>query len=172
MKQVFYAIGMLMFIISGQANAQTTETAFMTKGSIINSPFVTGTKTSIAVAKVSLSALDRFKKDYKDAKDVEWVELQDGYRAYFSQDAVLTAVDYTRKGKLYSVIRYGKNLLAADVRAKLDEMFEHMQIKEVTEVKIADFATKAYVIVLEDKKSLKTVQVIEDDISVLSEIEK
>jgi adenine C2-methylase RlmN of 23S rRNA A2503 and tRNA A37 len=70
------------------------------------------------------------------------------------------------------VIRYGKNLLAADVRAKLDEMFEHMQVKEVTEVKIADFATKAYVIVLEDKKSLKTVQVIEDDISVLSEIEK
>jgi hypothetical protein len=172
MKQVFYAIGMLMLIISGQANAQTTETALINRSSIVSSPFVAGTKTSIEVAKVSLSALDRFKKDYKDAKDVEWVELHNGYRAYFSQDAVLTAVDYTKKGKLYSVIRYGKNLLAADVRAKLNEMFDQMHIKEVTEVKIADFATKAYVIVLEDKKSLKTVQIIEDDISLLSEIEK
>jgi hypothetical protein len=172
MKQVFYAIGMLMLIISGQANAQTTETSFITKSSIINSPFVTRTKTSIAVAKVSLSALDRFRKDYKDAKDVEWVEVQNGYRVYFLQDAVLTAVDYTKKGNLYSVIRYGKALLAADVRAKLEEMFEHMQIKEVTEIKIADFATKAYVIVLEDMKALRTVQIIEDEISVISEIQK
>ena len=172
MKQVFYAIGMLMLIISGQANAQTTETALINRSSIVSSPFVAGTKTSIEVAKVSLSALDRFKKDYKDAKDVEWVELQNGYRAYFSQDAVLTAVDYTKKGKLYSVIRYGKELLPAELKAKVNEMFGDMQIKEVTEVKIADYATKAFVIVLDGKASLKTIQIIENEIIVLHEAEK
>jgi hypothetical protein len=171
MKQVFYAIGMLMLIIS-QASAQTAETAFMTRSSIINSPFISGTKSAGVAAKVSLTAMDRFKKDFKDAKDVEWVDVANGYRAYFFQDAVLTAVDYTKKGKLYSEIRFGKELLAAGMKAALDEKFDHMNIREVTEVKIADFATKAYVVVLENRVKLMTVQIIEDEITVLHEAEK
>jgi hypothetical protein len=169
MKQSFYAIGMLMLIVYGQASAQTTETSFITKSSIINSPFASARK-AMAVDKVSVTALDRFRKDYKDAKDVEWIEVPNGYRAYFLQDAVLTAVDYTKKGKLYSVIRYGKDLLSPYIKRKLQETFDVMQIREVTEVKIADFATKAYVVVLEGRTSLKTVQIIEDEISVIHEV--
>jgi hypothetical protein len=172
MKQVSYAIGMLMLIISGQASAQTSETAFMTSSSIINSPFASGVKASTVAAKVSVTALDRFSKDYKDVKNAEWIEVPNGYRAYFQQDAMLTAVDYTKKGKLYSVIRYGKDLLPADLKAKVNEMFGDMQIKEVTEVKIADYATKAFVIVLDGKASLKTIQIIENEIIVLHEAEK
>jgi hypothetical protein len=172
MKQVFYAIGILMFIISGQASAQTSETAFMTRSSIINSPFVGGKATGVAVARVSLNALERFKKDYKDAKDVEWAEVANGYRAYFMKDAVLTAVDYTKKGRLFSVIRFGRELLSGELKTKITGTFEGMEIKEVTEVKIADFASKAYVVLLDGKTSLKTIQIIDDDIMVLHEEDK
>lgn len=172
MKQSFYAIGMFMLIVSGQVSAQTTETSFITRSSIMNSPFVTGKAAPAAAARVSVTALERFRKDYKDAKDVEWAEIPNGYRVYFLQDAVLTVVDYTRKGKLYSVIRYGKNLLSPYIKMKLEETFDGLQVREVAEVKMAEFATRAYVVVLEDRTTLKTVQVIEDEISVIHEAEK
>jgi hypothetical protein len=172
MKQSFYAIGMFMLIVSGQASAQTSETSFITRGSVLSSPFVTAKAAPVADAKVSVTALEKFRKDYKDAKNVEWVEVPTGYRAYFLNDAVLTAVDYTKKGKLYSVIRYGKELLPPYIKMKLEQTYDGPQIREVTEVKIADFASKAYVVVLEDRTSLRTIQIIDDEISVIHEIQK
>jgi len=172
MKQSFYAIGMLMLIVSGQVSAQTSKTFFITRGSVLSSPFVSGNAAPVSVAKVANTALERFRKDYKDVKNVEWTEIPNGYRACFLQDAVLTAVDYTKKGKLYSEIRYGRELLTPYIKMKLEKTFDGLQIREVTKVKIADFATMAYVVVLEDRTSLKTVQIIEDEISVIHEIEK
>jgi len=171
MKQSFYAIGMLILIVSGQASAQTSETSLI-RTSVPTSSFVSANAAPVAVAKVSATALERFRKDYKDAKDVQWSEVPNGYRAYFLQDAVLTVVDYTKKGKLFSVIRYGEHLLSPYIKTKLEKTFDGLQIRAVTEVKIADFATKAYVVLLEDKSSLKTVHIIEDEISVLYEAEK
>jgi len=172
MKQLFYAIGILMLIASGQVSAQTSETSFITRSSVLSNPFVSGKDAPVAAAKVSITALERFRKDYGDVKNVEWAELPNGYRAHFLQNAVLTAVDYTKKGKLYSVIRFGNDLLSPYCKLKLEEAFEGLHIKEVTEVKIADFAAKANVVVLEDKRSLKTVLIIEDEISVIHEVEK
>lgn len=171
MKQSFYAIGMLMLIVSGQASAQTSETSLL-RSSALSSSFLSGNAAPVAIAKISATALERFRKDYKNAKDVQWAEVPNGYRAYFLQDAVLTVVDYTKKGKLYSVIRYGEHLLSPYIKMKLEKTFDGLHIREVTEVKIADFATKAYVVLLDDKLSLKTVHIIEDEISVIYEIEK
>ena len=136
MKQSFYAIGMFMLILSGQASAQTSETSFITRGSVLSSPFVSAKAAPVAVAKVSVTALEKFRKDYKDAKNVEWLEVPTGYRAFFLNDAVLTAVDYTKKGKLYSVIRYGKDLLSPYIKMKLEQTFDRPQIREVTELKM------------------------------------
>jgi hypothetical protein len=172
MKQSLYAIGIFMLIVSGHVSAQTTETSFITKSSIVNSPFVTGKSRTVDATMVSVTALERFRKDYKDARDVEWAEVPNGYRACFLQNAVPTAVDYTRKGKLYSVIRYGKNLLSPYLKMQLEETFDGLQVREVADVKMAEFATRAYVVVLEDRTTLKTVQIIEGEISVIHEVEK
>jgi hypothetical protein len=171
MRHLFSAIGMFILIVCGQVSAQTTEQAFITKNAVITGPFLTS-KAAAAVVIVSATALERFHKDYKNAKDVEWVEVPNGFRAYFLQDAVLTAVDYTRTGKLFSVIRYGEHLLSPYMRMKLEEAFDGLQIREVAEVKMARFTTKGFVVVLEDKTSVKTVQLIEDEISVVSEMDK
>ena len=171
MKHSFYVIGIFMLFASGQVSAQTAQQAFIAKNAVLASPFVTG-KAATAAASVSVTALERFHKDYKNAKDVEWIEVPNGYRAYFLQDAVLTAVDYTKTGKLFSVIRYGEHLLSRYMRMKLEEAFDGLQIRETAEVRIAGFATKSFVLVLEDKTSVKTVQLLEDEISVVHEMEK
>jgi hypothetical protein len=174
MRQSFYAIGMLMLFVSFKANAQTNETSFITRSSIANSPLLS--KLSVvngtAAVKVSMTAEQRFAKDFKDAKDVEWVIVDKGYRAFFMQDAILTAVDYTLKGKLYSVIRYGKGVVPGDVVALINKSFDGAVIIEASEVKIANFSEKVYVVVLEDKTSMKSVQVMEGQIEVINEMAK
>ena len=172
MKQSFYAIGMLLLFVSNQATAQNNETSFLTKSSIFNSPYLKEAGVAKAVVDVSATATANFKKEFKDVKNVEWVELEKGYRAYFQQNSILTAVDYTKKGKLYSIIRYGKNLMNQDLKNKVETAFDAPEIIEVSEVKIADYAAKAYIIVLEDKESMKTVQIIGDDMEVLHEVSR
>lgn len=140
----------------------------------MNSPFLIKETVSapVAVVDVSVLAVERFRKDFKDIKNVEWVEITNGYRAYFQENNILTAVDYTKKGKLYSIIRYGKNLMTKDVKMMIDNAFEASEIIEVSEVKIADYATSVYIIVLEDRISMKTVQIIDDEIEVIHEMRK
>ena len=175
MKQSFYAIGMLLLFASNQATAQNSETAFLTRSSIFNSPLLKGSVVKAgpsALVEVSVTATEAFRKAFKDVKDVEWVEIANGYRAYFSQNEIITAVDYTKKGKLYSIIRYGRNLLTSDMKVMIERAFDAPQIREVSEVKIADYATKVYIIILEDKASMKTVQIIEDEMEVIQDIRK
>ena len=85
---------------------------------------------------------------------------------------MLTAVDYSRRGKLYSVIRYGESLLSPYMKKKLEETFDGLKIKEVAGVKMAEFVTTAYVVVLEDRTTLKTIQIIDDEIQVIHEVVK
>ena len=175
MKQSFYAIGMLILIASGQTFAQNSETAFLTRSSIFNSPLLKGTDIKAGPAarvEVSVTATEAFRRAFKDVKNVEWVEISNGYRAYFSQNEILTAVDYSKKGKLYSIISYGRNLLTKDMKVMIERAFDAPEIREVSEVKIADYATRVYIVILEDKASMKTVQIIDDEMEVIQEIRK
>lgn len=174
MKHSFYAIGMLILFASS-TSAQNSETAFLTRSSIFNSPLLKGSVVKAGPAArvdVSVTATEAFRREFKDVKDVEWVEISSGYRAYFSQNEIITAVDYTKKGKLYSIIRYGRNLLTKDMKVMIERAFDAPEIREVSEVKIADYATKVYIVILEDKASMKTVQIIEDEMEVIQEIRK
>lgn len=168
MKQTIYAIGMLIFIAVSQATAQKSETALLTQSSLLSSHM----GASAAKVEVSATTLKSFKKEFGKASDADWVLVENGYRAYFRQDDILTAVDYNRKGKLYSIIRYGKKLITGDIEKMLSEKFPRSSVKEVSEVKIADFATKVYIIVIEDELSMKTVQVMEDEVKVISDIQR
>ena len=170
MRQPFYAFGIAMLIFSSQATAQKNETALLIKSSILD---VAGPENASSVmADISMVAVERFKRDFRDAKDVEWKVIGNGYRAYFQQKDLLTAVDYDNKGKLYSMIRYGKSLLTKDIKKMLEKKFDDVQVREVSEVKIADFPTRVYVIVMEDNVSVKTVQILEDEVKVIQEMRK
>jgi hypothetical protein len=170
MKQTFYAFGIAMLIITSQASAQKNETALLIKGSILD---VSSPESGLAdMADISAAAVERFKTDFSDAKEVEWKVMNKGFRAYFQQNEVLTAVDYNSKGKLYSVIRYGKSLLTKDMKKMLEKKFADVKVREVSEVKIADFPTSVYVLVMEDNISVKTIQILDDEVKVIQEMRK
>jgi hypothetical protein len=62
--------------------------------------------------------------------------------------------------------------MTSDIKKMIEDAFDAPQIREVSEVKIADFATRVYIIVLEDRQSMKTVQIVDDEMKVISEISK
>jgi hypothetical protein len=169
MKQSFYAIGMLM-LIAFQTSAQKSETAFFTKTSVANNPFLI--EKAEAKAKTNAMAEERFRKDFKDVQNVEWTEKADGYRVYFTKDNIITAVDYSNKGNMYSVIRYGKSLLPKYETKLINNKFNKAVVREVSEVKIAEYSSKVYVVILEDATSMKTIQLMEGEITVLQEESK
>jgi hypothetical protein len=58
------------------------------------------------------------------------------------------------------------------MKKMLERRFVDLQVREVSEVRIADFATRVYVIVLEDNVSVKTVQILDDEVKVIQEMRK
>jgi hypothetical protein len=170
MKKSFYAIG-IATLIASQALSQISETALLTsypmdREHLYILPDEVKTKDFPAAVEKNL------RSDFKNISNVEWMETPGGYRIYFTQDAFLTAADYTRKGRLYSTIRYGEKLLTARQRSQINFSFDEPQIRQVSEVKMASSTTKVYVVIVEDESSLKTVQLIDGDIEVLNEQSK
>jgi hypothetical protein len=170
MKKSFYAIGIIILFVCTQAIAQKSETALLAKVPVENNPLLNPT-TEAKVKSYSL-AEEGFNKEFKNVKNAEWVAKDDGYRVTFMKDGILTAVDYTKKGSMYSIIRYGKALMTKDIRTLINNSFDNPSVIEVSEVKIANYGGKVYIILLEDKTSLKTVQVMDYEVKVIHEESK
>jgi hypothetical protein len=167
MKKSFYASG-IATLIAFQAEAQTSETALLAsypshRDHLYVLPNDLKAKDFPAVVEQNL------RNDFKNISNIEWVETPGGYRIYFTQDAFLSAADYTRKGKIYSTIRYGEKLLSARQKSQINFTFDDPQIRQVSEVKMASSPTRVYVVIVEDENSVKTVQLIEGDIQVINE---
>ena len=54
----------------------------------------------------------------------------------------------------------------------IERAFDKPVIIEASEVKIADYSTRVYIVVLQDKVSMKTVQVIDDEVEIIHEMSK
>jgi hypothetical protein len=170
MTKSFYAIGMFV-LTTFNVSAQNAEPAIVAKSLLLSNPFFS-LRDEVKVKAFSTPAEDRFRKDYGNVNDAEWVETPEGYRVYFTKDEVITAVDYRFNGKVFSVIRYGKNLLGDKLAAMVNKRFDVTVIKEVSEVRISGYNTSVYIVVLEDKTSVKTLQIMENEIKVLQEQRK
>jgi hypothetical protein len=168
MKRSLYAIG-IATLVTFQAIGQTSETAQLTKLSGANHKYVLPHDAAANDFAAPAGIEQQFRSDFNNITEVQWMETADGYRVHFMKDAFLTAVDYTRKGKLYSTIRYGDNLLSKGQRNQLVYNLDDANIRQVCEVKMAGSATKVFVVIVEDRNSVKTVQIIDGDMTVLQE---
>jgi len=169
MKRSFYAIG-IATLVAFQAIGQTSETAKLSSLPINNHKYVIATGVNDFAAPAGIE--QQFRADFNNITDVQWTETANGYRVHFMKDAFLTAVDYTKKGKLYSTIRYGDDLLSKSQKNQLVFNLDEANIRQVCEVKMAGTATRVYVVIVEDRNSVKTVQMLDGDITVLQQEHK
>jgi hypothetical protein len=168
MKRSFYAIGIAM-LVAFQAIGQTSETAKLSTLPIDNHKYVVPNDIAVNDFAAPAGIEQQFRADFSNITDVQWMETANGYRVHFMKDAFLTAVDYTKKGKLYSTIRYGDDLLSKSQKNQLVLNLDEANIRQVCEVKMAGTATRVYVVIVEDRNSVKTVQMLDGDITVLQQ---
>lgn len=103
-----------------------------------------------------------FRDAFPLAQQVEWKENGDHYFVHFTQDAILSEIEYDHDGNFLSSVRYFKNanLLPIHLSWELHKKYADKNIFGVTET-TTDTDTLYYV-KLEDKKDWITVKASAD----------
>ena len=92
------------------------------------------------------------------AEKVDWMENGDRYFVHFTENAVLSEIEYDHAGNFLSSVRYFKNpnLLPLQLSWELHKRFADKTIFEITET--TSGSETFYYIKLEDKKDWTTVK--------------
>ncbi len=121
--------------------------------------FLTLTAGAFASDGISISEklLSTFKQTFPDAEHVKWLEASDRYTVNFSENGILTKIDYDKDGNFISSIRYytEKNL-PINILCRLQKKYADKKVFGVTEI-TTDAAVEYYV-KMEDASNWITVR--------------
>lgn len=141
-----------------------------------NAPLAFNTTTAtdnnaIAVDEINRKALRDFYRSYGEVTDARWTKTDNGYAVKFKKDGMSTVVFYTGRGAVDCIINYySGEKLPENVRAIVRTTFYDYTISQVAEVH--KNGVVAHVIKIEDKKTIKTIKVINGEYEVTEELTK
>ena len=82
---------------------------------------------------INMKAVQHFMNTYKNAYDIRWTKLKNGYRVYFISDDIQTRIIYTMKGVPESIIRYyTEDKLLVEIRHRIKTQYYDYSISIVT----------------------------------------
>ena len=120
---------------------------------------------------VNSRALKDFTKSFKDAENVSWSEMKDGFIAKFIDGGVETKAYYDQKGRWTATIRtYKENKLPKDIRKQVKSTYYDFTINQINEVTLGQIT--AYLVRIEDEDSFKTIRVIDGEMDVYEDYKK
>jgi hypothetical protein len=152
-----------LFVSSYFASVESELHPFFTAGSF-NAP------ADLSANKFTAKAEKSFNKDFAGASPI-WSESNDGYTATFTKNGIQSRVNYNKKGKWHSTIRYyGESELPQDVRHIVKSTYYDFSIFGVTEVSVED--KSAYIVVLEDSRNFIRVKVLDGEMTTLETLAK
>ena len=120
---------------------------------------------------MSTKALKNFNKTFKNAVNADWVRIQDGFKAEFTKGDIETKVFYDRKGRWVANVRnYYEDNLPKEIRHRVKSVYYDYSIYYVQEITAEDKV--AYLVKIEDKNSIKTIRVVNDEMDEYLAFEK
>lgn len=112
-----------------------------------------------------------FKRQFKHIDNVSWQKKEDGYRVCFTDNGIRYMVDYDKKGNWVSTIKsYDETKLSVQIANSVKTGFLGYSIVWVIELKVRD--ATAHLVKIENKESLKTVRVLNDELDVIEDYVK
>ncbi len=124
-----------------------------------------------SIVNINTNALKEFKKCFKDADKTSWYAIQHGFLAKFTTNDVQTRVFYDLKGRWTATIRtYSQDKLPAEVRKQVRSNYYDYSIYVVNEIMVGD--KTAYLVSIEDRESIKTICVTENEMDVYEDFKK
>jgi hypothetical protein len=106
---------------------------------------------------ISEKLLKTFKQTFPDAEQVKWMEQGDKYTVNFTENGILTKIDYDKEGNFVSSLRYyTERNLPVNIICKLQKKYSDKKVFGVTEM--TTDGTVEYYIKLEDATTWMTVK--------------
>ncbi len=125
----------------------------------------------IGNSRLSTKAVKNFSKAFKTSVNATWYETSDGFMAKFKKDDIETKVFYDPKGRWMGNVRnYQENNLPKEIRHRVKSTYYDYSIFWVQEVTVGDIT--AYLVKIEDKTSIKTIRIVEDEMEEYEAFEK
>lgn len=174
MKKILIAaftIANFLFLLNNQLKAQHATTN-PGKQNFIDKHFEQGFKKTFpkesSIVEVSTKAIRNFLKQFKNAEDVHWYNVNDGIIVCFTQDGIQKRADYTRKGIwLHSLRSYPAKFLPEGIKTNVKYAFIDFNITWVNEIQTPNEII--YRIIIEDANHIKVIRICNDELKVLEE---
>jgi hypothetical protein len=120
---------------------------------------------------IKIKALRDFSKTFETVTNEDWYIIKNGFMAKFKQAEIQYRVIYGKGGNLIATFRYyTEEQLPQEVRSMVKSTWCNCTISQITEVSFG--GKTAYLVNIEDEKSLKTIKVVNDEMEVYQEIIK
>jgi len=123
---------------------------------------------------ISPKAIRGFVKTYGEANDESWTQIKDGFSARFNSDGIKNTVLYDKKGNWTGSIRsYSEDKLQPGIRHIVKSVYYDYKIVYAQEVETNDSrGIPTYIVLLEDKTSIKVVRIYEGEMNVWKDYTK
>jgi hypothetical protein len=132
----------------------------------------TASSYSKTLYSIHIKAVRNFKQSYQHINDETWFTIPKGYRARFVEKGIRHDVTYDKKGNwLYTIRQYKEDLFPRDIRAQVKSIYYDYSIILVEEIE-RPRKSLVYVVHMEDRYTLKNVQVCDKEIETVLEIKK
>ena len=120
---------------------------------------------------VNINAVRDFRKDFKNATDIKWVQSETGASVYFSNDGIKMRSSYnTRGAKEYTLKYYDEGKMPSDLRQRVRSNYYDHNISIVTEVERHN--QTFYLVKMENENEYLTVKIADDEMSVFEKTTK
>lgn len=134
-------------------------------------PYPESKKSTINEMDVNINAVRDFRRDFKNATDIKWVQSETGASVYFSIDGIKMRSSYNLRGvKEYSLKYYDETRMPSDLRQRVRSNYYDHNISIVTEVQRNN--QTFYLVKMENENEYLTVKVADDEISVFEKTKK
>lgn len=131
----------------------------------------TSLATAINIYAAPMKAARDFAKTFKDAENIQWYKLEDGYVVLYSCLEQSRRTGYDSRGNwLYNLLHYGADKLPADIYQLVRSTYYDYSISQVDEIQQKHQVI--YVIHMEDKNTWQNIRVVDGQMEILEQYRK
>ena len=130
--------------------------------------------TAVAVSPpyaINIKAVRDFAKSFKDAENVRWYIVPDGFMAYFTEHGIKARAGYDKKGNwLYCMRSYAEACLPKEIRAQVKSIYYDCTITWVNEITYG--RQPIYIVHILDGTCWKNIRIWEGEMEIVDAFEK
>jgi hypothetical protein len=167
MKQIF-SILLMIGVLANNAKAQDNSTAFNSQDPKNIYFYDNANSTAADAAIVKMKALRDFARSFKHVTNEKWYEVEDGFFAHFNDNGIETKVAYDKNGVWHCTIRIlNETELPFNVRDIVKSKYYDFKILVTYEIK--HNSGTAYILKIEDSKTLKILRVVDGEMEIITD---